>query len=54
MIYRIKSDTWTRSWLDFVVVEENGEIKAKSIGIFYYAAIIINIFISFLVSQLFG
>ena len=54
MVYRIKTDTWKRSWLDFVVVEENGEIKAKSIGKFYYAAIIINTFISFLVSQLFA
>ncbi len=54
MLYRIKTDTWKSSWLDFVVVEENGEIKAKSIGKFYYAAIIINTFISFLVSQLFG
>ena len=54
MLYRIKSDTWKRSWLDFKVVEENGKIKAKSIGKFYYSAIIINTLISFLISQLFG
>ena len=54
MVYRIRTNTWKRSWLDFIVEEVNGEIKAKSIGKFYYAAIIINTFISFLASQLFG
>ena len=51
MLYRIKTHKYTQSWLDFVVVEENNEIKAKSIGKFYYSAIVFNAIISFLISQ---
>ena len=51
MLYRLKTHKYTQSWLDFVVVEENNEIKAKSIGKFYYSAIVFNAIISFLISQ---
>jgi hypothetical protein len=51
LLYRVKTHKFTQSWLDFVVVEENGEIKAKSIGKFYYLAIIINAIVSLVVSQ---
>jgi hypothetical protein len=51
LIYRVKTNKWTRSWLDFVVVEENNEIKAESIGKFYYMAIVVNAMISLFISQ---
>ncbi len=54
LLYRAKTNKWKRSWLDFVVVEEGGEIKAKSIGIYYYSAIMFNALLSALVSQLVG
>jgi hypothetical protein len=43
-----------RSWLDFVVVEENGVPKAKRIGAFYYAAIVVNAMLAAGVSLLWG
>ena len=51
LLYRAKTLKFKQSWLDFVVVEEDGEIKAKSIGKFYYLAIIINAIISVVISQ---
>jgi hypothetical protein len=50
MLYRIKTHKYTRSWMDFKVVEENNEIKAKSIGLYYYSAIVINAVISLVIS----
>lgn len=51
MIYRINTNKWKQSWLDFVVVEENNKMKARSIGKYYYSAIILNAIISILISQ---
>ncbi len=51
LIYRVNTNKWTRSWLDFVVTEGNGEIKAERIGKFYYMAIVVNILISLVISQ---
>lgn len=51
VLYRIKTKQWTQSWLDFRVVEENNELQAKSIGLFYYSAIVINTLISLVISQ---
>jgi Ca2+-dependent lipid-binding protein len=51
MLYRIKTNKWKRSWLDFVVVEENSEIKAKSIGKFYYSAVVLNAILALVISQ---
>jgi hypothetical protein len=53
LFYRAKTDKFKRSWLDFVVVEENNEIKAKSIGIFYYSAVLLNAILSVVISQVF-
>ena len=36
MLYRVKTDKWQRSWLDFVVVEENGELRPQRISKYYY------------------
>jgi hypothetical protein len=52
LIYRVKTNKWTRSWLDFIVIEENNEIKAESIGKFYYMAIGVNAILSFSISQI--
>ena len=52
LIYRFKTNKWTRSWLDFEVIEENNEIKAERIGKFYYMAIVINTILSQIISQL--
>jgi len=42
LTYRLKTNKWTESWLDFIVVETDDGIKAKSIGLFYYSAILLN------------
>jgi hypothetical protein len=52
LIYRVNTNKWTRSWLDFVVIEENNEIKAESIGKFYYMAIGVNAIFSLFISQI--
>ncbi len=51
LLYRAKTNKFKQSWLDFVVVEENNEIKAKSIGKFYYLAILLNAVLSVVVSH---
>jgi hypothetical protein len=51
LVYRFKTKKWKQSWLDFVVFEENGEMKTKRIGVFYYLAVIFNITLSLVISQ---
>jgi uncharacterized membrane protein YfcA len=51
LVYRAKTNKYTQSWLDFVVDEENNEIKTKRIGKFYYSAILVNAILSFVISQ---
>lgn len=51
--YRIKTNKYTSNWLDFVVVEDHGEQKKKRIGKYYYPAILVNVIIAFIVSQVF-
>lgn len=51
--YRIKTKKYTSNWLDFIVVEEHGEQKQKRIGKYYYPAILVNLIIAFIVSQVF-
>jgi hypothetical protein len=51
LTYRAGTHKFQKSWLDFKVVEEDGKPRAKSIGIFYYAAILINVIIAALLSQ---
>jgi hypothetical protein len=54
MTYRVKTEKFTKTWLDFVVLEEGDHRSAESIGKFYYLAIILNVIISFVLSQVFG
>jgi len=49
--YRNKTNKYTASWLDFVVNEEDQEIKPKKIGKFYYPVVIVNAIIALIVSQ---
>ena len=51
MTYRIKTNKFKQSWLDFIVVEENGKTKYKRIGAYYYSAIVFNAIISAIISQ---
>jgi len=51
LLYRVNTNTWTESWLDFVVEERDGEIKGKSIGPHYYVAIVCNTILAVIVSQ---
>jgi hypothetical protein len=51
LTYRIKTNKWTTSWLDFVIIEENNELSTKRIGKFYYSAVVFNALLSFIISQ---
>lgn len=51
MVYRVKTRKYTRTWLDFVVYQENNQTKMKRIGKYYYAAILASAVISVIVSQ---
>ena len=50
-MYRVKTERFSQSWLDFIVYEENGEKKYKRIGKYYYGAILVNATLAFIVSQ---
>ena len=52
LVYRAKTQRFQRSWLDFVVAEENGKPVARSIGKFYYTAVALNAMLSVIISQL--
>ena len=52
LVYRSGTSKWTRTWLDFVVVEDGDRIVAKRIGKYYYSAIVINATIAMIISQL--
>ena len=52
LAYRIKTNRFTKTWLDFVVVEEGDKVKAKRIGVFYYFGVGISLALSFVLSQL--
>jgi len=49
--YRIKTNKYTTSWLDFVVIQEGEELKTKRIGKYYYSAVIVNGIIALIFSQ---
>jgi len=52
LIYRIKTNKFRKCWLDFVVEESPNGVKAKSIGKFYYSAIVLNTLFSIIISQM--
>jgi len=51
MLYRIKTEKFTTSWLDFNISEKNGQIEYERIGIYYYSFILINIVLSLIVAH---
>ena len=51
-LYRIKTDRYTRSWLDFQVREENGERTYLPIGNWYYMMVSMNLILAALLSQI--
>jgi len=52
LLYRTKTQGWTRSWLDFEVTEVDGERRPTRIGGWYYTFVGFNALVSVLVSQL--
>lgn len=52
LVYRVKTNKWKQSWLDFVVAETNSGIKPKNIGTFYYLSILLNALLSVMISQM--
>lgn len=52
MVYRVNTRKFTRSWLDFMVTEKDGQLFYQQIGKFYYLAILFNLFAAILLSQL--
>ena len=40
-IYRIKTHTYTKSWMDFKVMEKEGKLTYGRIGFLYYTLVII-------------
>ncbi len=52
LLYRAGTHGWKRSWLDFVVAEQDGEIRPQRMGIIYYLAIVLNAGLSVAASQL--
>jgi len=41
LTYRIKTDTYTKSWMDFKVKEKNGKQIYERIGLFYYSLVML-------------
>ena len=54
MMYRINTKKMTTSWLDFQVYEEDGQLKYKRIGIYYYLIITLSVILAVLLSQWLG
>ena len=52
LTYRFKTKKFTRSWLDFVVTEVDGQKHYQPIGKFYYLAVISSLLIAIFLSQL--
>jgi hypothetical protein len=40
-IYRIKTHTYTKSWMDFKVIEKEGKLTYGRISFFYYTLVVI-------------
>jgi hypothetical protein len=52
LVYRVGTDRYTRSWLDFRVREEKGRVVPVSIGRVYYSVVAANAAIAVAASQL--
>jgi hypothetical protein len=45
-VYRIKTHTYTKSWMDFKVIEKEGKLTYGRIGFFYYTLVVIMFLIA--------
>jgi len=52
MLYRVKTEKFTQTWMDFVVIHEGGETRMKRIGKFYYGCILLFAVVAVAVSQI--
>jgi len=52
LVYRKKTERFTKSWLDFIVTEVDGLQQYERIGLYYYLAVGVNLIIAYLVSWL--
>ncbi len=50
LFYRTMTEKFTRSWLDFKVIVEQGKFKPVSIGVVYYLLIFLNLVLAVLIS----
>jgi hypothetical protein len=48
--YRIKTEKFTQSWLDFQVEEVEGQLSYQRIGPYYYLAVTVSALIAFGIS----
>lgn len=51
LTYRTKTQKFTRSWLDFVVTEVEGQLLYQPIGKFYYLAVLLSLIFAIILSQ---
>jgi hypothetical protein len=54
MLYRIKTNTFTRSWMDFHVTKSEKGLEYKRIGILYYSLVFLAFSIPLALIILFG
>ncbi|MFO7680462.1 MAG: hypothetical protein R6X34_10460 [Chloroflexota bacterium] len=52
LIYRHKTNKYSQSWLDFVVIERDG-VQTQRIGKFYYLAVLTNALLALAISLAF-
>lgn len=51
LVYRIKTQRFSRSWLDFRVEDKDGQLEYQRIGIYYYLSVAAIGVIAFTLSQ---
>ena len=54
MTYRVKTQKFTQTWRDFIVYREQGGIRMKRIGKYYYLLVLMNAVIAVIASQVLG
>ncbi len=50
LVYRAGTRKFTRNWLDFVVIADAEKNRKPGIGAVYYASVLFNVLIAFLLS----
>jgi hypothetical protein len=53
LVYRIKTQKFTQSWLDFIIIEDDqGQRSYQRIGIYYYLAVSTFLILAIILSQI--